>query len=158
MLFRHIRLWIAGVLLLALWGLSRVRETEPQSWVRPIGTRPGPVRILRFHANVGLLTRGQKALLCYGVENARKVRISPALSDVYPSLKHCLEIVPDHTTHYVLLAEGYDGRVTTRSFTLPVQAAPVSPQIPRYAEAHFGPRRSSANPGRFLAGPPGPVL
>jgi hypothetical protein len=129
MLFRFTKLWVAIGLLIALWGLGTVRQSEPRAWVRPIGTRPGPVRIIQFYASVGILTAGDKALLCYGVENARSVRIAPLSQAVYPSYSRCLEIGPDHTTHYTILAEGYDGKVVMKSFTLAVQAVPAVPQI-----------------------------
>jgi len=135
MLFRLTKLWVALGLLIAMWALGTVRRSDPRAWVRPIGSRPGPVRILQFYASVGSLTAGQKALLCYGVENAKSVRISPMLQGVYPSLSRCVEILPQHTTHYMIMAEGYDGQVSTRSFTLSVQSIPVSPQIQNYAEA-----------------------
>lgn len=51
------------------------------------------------------------------------------MEGVYPSLSHCLEIVPDHTTHYTILAEGYDGAVATKSFTLAVRAIPAGKRI-----------------------------
>ena len=121
MLFRLTRIWVALGLLLAMWMLVSTRTVESRRWARPIGTRVGPVKILQFYASVGALTSGEKALLCYGVENARSVRISPAIPEVYPSVSHCVEIVPEHTTHYMILAEGFDGRVATQSFTLMVQ-------------------------------------
>jgi hypothetical protein len=132
-LFRLAKVWFAIGLMLALWGLSRVRDSNSQSWVRPVGTRPGPVRITRFYASVGTLTAGQTAQLCYGVENARVVRIAPMIPDIYPSSNHCVEVGPEHTTHYTLLAEGYDGRVETRSFTLSVLSIPAAPQQVHYA-------------------------
>ncbi len=135
MLFRFTRFWIAVGLLVAMWGLSRVRQTQPSAWIRPVGTQRGPVRIIQFYASVGMLFAGQKALLCYGVENARSVRISPTISGVYPSANHCLEIGPEKTTHYTLLAEGYDGRVAIQSFTLAVQNAPLPPRRVNYANA-----------------------
>jgi hypothetical protein len=51
------------------------------------------------------------------------------LAGVYPSPNHCLEIVPQRTTHYTILAEGFDGAVATRSITLAVQA-PIEPRRP----------------------------
>jgi hypothetical protein len=115
---------IAAVgLLLAMWGLDSVRAGRPRAWAGAPETA-GPVRILEFYASVGAILPGQRAMLCYGVENAKSVRISPLLRGVYPSPNRCLEIVPEHTTHYTLLAEGYDGTVDARSLTLPVQAAP----------------------------------
>ena len=79
MLFRFTNLWVAVGLLLALWALGMTRQPVARTWVRPVGTPPGPVKILQFYASVGMLTQGDKALLCYGVENAKTVRISPTV-------------------------------------------------------------------------------
>jgi hypothetical protein len=116
----------------AMWGLSTVDRSDHRAWVHPAG---GPVRILQFYASAGILTAGETARICYSVENAKSVRISPMTQEVYPFPNHCLETVPEHTTHYTLLAEGYDGAVATKSFTLQVQAeeAPL-PQVVDYAE------------------------
>jgi len=153
MLLRFTKLWIGlGLLLAGIWGIGTVRQSDPHAWVRSIGSQPGPVRILQFYASVGSLTAGQKALLCYGVENARSVRISPMQQRVYPAASRCLEILPEHTTHYMIMAEGYDGQVATRSLTLAVQAAPVSPQILNYARG----RRPQRNRGWVgMLGEPG---
>ena len=130
MLFRFTKLWVAIGLLVAVWALSTVRRSEPPgSWVRPIGTRPGPVRIVQFYASVRILTAGDKALLCYSVENAKSVRIAPIAQEVYPAFNRCLEIVPEHTTHYTILAEGFDGKIAIKSLILPVEAAPEPPRI-----------------------------
>ncbi|PWU07007.1 MAG: hypothetical protein C5B51_11100 [Terriglobia bacterium] len=130
MLLRFGKLCGALVLLLALWGLSRVRGTHDSPWVQLPGTSPGQVRILLFQASVGTLIQGEKATLCYGVSNAKSVRISPAAVHVYPAANRCLEIVPQHTTHYTLLAEGFDGSMATKSFTLTVQPAAAQPSQP----------------------------
>ena len=134
MLFRFTKLWVALGLLIALWGMSVVRRADSSTWIRPVGSKRGPVKITQFYATVGLLTAGDKALLCYGVENARSVRISPELDNaIYPALSRCLEIGPQHTTHYSILAEGYDGAVATRSVTLTVQPVPEIKQTVNYA-------------------------
>lgn len=121
------KLLAAVGLLAAMWWLNSANQPEP---------RGGPVRILRFYASVGLLVTGESAQLCYGVENARSVHISPPIPGVFPSARRCLEVVPEHTTHYTILAEGYDGRVAMQSLTLPVQTGPpvVSPSV-HYAMA-----------------------
>jgi hypothetical protein len=129
MLSRSGRVLGAIGLLVGLWGMSLMRTG---------GGRPsGPVRILRFYASVGTVHLGEAAQLCYVVENARKVSISPILaspSQSVPSEKRCLEIVPEHTTHYTLMAEGYDGTVAARSVTLAVERAPVAPlEVRQYA-------------------------
>ena len=124
MLFRFTSLWIAAGLAVAFWGLNSTRHADSGSWVRPVGTPPGAVKILQFYASVGSLKIGDKAQLCYGVENAKSVQISPALSGVYPSYNRCVEVGPERTTHYTILATGFDGRIVTQSLTLPV-AAPL---------------------------------
>ncbi len=126
--FRFSRIALVAAVLAAIWVVTPVRRSG-EAGVRPLGTPIGPVRILRFYASAGSVTAGEKAKLCYGVENARTVHISPAVSEVYPSPSRCLEIVPERTTHYMILAEGFDGDVATRSFTLSVvpQSAPDRP-------------------------------
>ena len=132
-MFRFGRIWVALGVLLGIWGLSTIRRANERAWVRPLGTRVGPVRILQFYASVGSVTMGQKAMLCYGVENAKSIHISPSVSGAYPSPNHCVEIVPERTTHYMILAEGFDGRVATQSFTLPVLPAIVPERPVHYA-------------------------
>jgi hypothetical protein len=133
MLFRLTRvLAVVGGLLAICW-MAAVRRPGENAWIRPVGAARPPVRILQFYASVGILTRGQAAQLCYGVENARAVRISPSLDDIYPSPGRCVEILPEHTTHYLLTAEGFDGHVATQSFTLAVEAEPTSSGNMNYA-------------------------
>ncbi|MGA2723229.1 MAG: hypothetical protein ABSG79_12555 [Bryobacteraceae bacterium] len=118
-------------LLVALWGLSTVGQSDRRAWVHSAG---GPVRILQFYASAGILTAGETARICYSVENAKSVRISPMFQKVYSLPNYCLETAPEHTTHYTLLAEGYDGAVAMKSFTLQVEAVePPPPQVLEYA-------------------------
>ena len=135
MLSRFARVLLAVGLLVALWGLSLARRPDGQAWVHPWvnpggnpwDAHPGPVRILRFYASVGTLAPGQTAQLCYSVVNARLVRISPMQSG-WRAMDRCFDVVPEHTTHYTLMAEGFDGTVAARSLTLPVQSPPAARQ------------------------------
>jgi hypothetical protein len=130
-MFRESNKLVLGVALIAaVWALSRVNGPADGSWVRPVGAPLGRVRILTFRASVGTLLQGQKAQLCYGVANARSVRISPVSARVDPSMNHCFEIGPQHTTHYTLMAVGFDGSVATRSLTLLVQSLPLEDPVP----------------------------
>jgi hypothetical protein len=133
MFSRFARIFLAVGLLVALWGMSLARRPDGHVWVRPLDAHPGPVRILRFYASVGSLSPGQSAQLCYSVENARMVRISP-MQSAWPAQDRCFDVVPEHTTHYTLLAEGFDGTVAARSFTLSVQRLPAArPSALQYA-------------------------
>ena len=120
----------AVVLMAAAWGVGAVPDSPVRALIPPVGAPRGPVRILRFYATTGSIALGDKAQLCYGVENAKSVRISPSLAPVVPAANRCLEIVPDHTTHYTILAEGFDGNVATRFLTLVVETAPALPHGP----------------------------
>ena len=128
MLMRFAKLFLAVGLLVAVWGLNSVRRPGGEVWIHPLGAPAGPVRILRFYARVGSLNPGETAQLCYAVENAKVIRISP-MQAALAQQNRCLDVVPEHTTHYTLLAEGYDGMVASRSFTLAVQpaATPATP-------------------------------
>ena len=128
MFSRSAKMVLAVSLLIALWGLTLSRRPNGRLWLRPLGARPAPVRIVRFYAATGAVAPGQATQLCYSVENARTVRIAP-MERSFPAQDRCLDIAPEHTTHYTLLAEGYDGTVAARSFTLavetPLDFAPV---------------------------------
>ena len=125
---RFAKVLMAVSLLVALWALNMARRPSGRMWVHPLDTAPAPVRILRFYASVGALTPGESAQLCYSVVNAKTVRISPMQRN-FPTQDRCLDVVPEHTTHYTLLAEGFDGTVAAKSFTLSVQTAPETAPV-----------------------------
>jgi hypothetical protein len=135
------RVVAAVVLLAAAWGVGSIPDSHVRSCIPPVGAPRGPVRILRFYATTGSIAPGDKAQLCYGVENARSVRISPSIGTVAPAVNRCLDIVPDRTTHYTILAEGYDGNVVPRFLTLVVETAPA-------------PRRGRTNLAALTGGAP----
>ncbi|MDE3166161.1 MAG: hypothetical protein KGN36_10165 [Acidobacteriota bacterium] len=121
------RLLMSALAIVVLFGLSLLRGPAGEPLVHPPAWQPQPVRIVRFFATTGALFAGEKAKLCYSVENARIVRLSPVMDRIPPSPGRCIEIHPDHTTHYTLQAEGFDGRIAVRSLTVPVQRLPLYP-------------------------------
>ena len=130
MFARTAKLLLAVGLLGGFWWMTAIDAGHQPVWLQPKEPQNGEVRILRFYASVGEIAPGESAMLCYGVENARSVRISPPVAGVIPSSKRCLEIVPKHTTHYTIWAEGFDGRVAMQSLTLPVETMPPAPSQP----------------------------
>jgi hypothetical protein len=94
------------------------------------------VKILQFYARDGVLTEGTSTVLCYGLLNAKSVKIEPPVEGVSVSLNRCVEIAPPKTTSYTLTAEGKDGKTVTASFTLTVQAdAAALPKIDSFVIA-----------------------
>jgi len=93
----------------------------------PFGEDDGKtVRILQFYATSGVVIAGQRGIVCYGVQNAKSVRMEPAVEVLYPALAHCFWVEPRQDTTYKLIAEGMDGRQATESFTVQVKPAPPS--------------------------------
>ncbi len=81
----------------------------------------GKLKIVNFYATPAPLQRGQRALLCYAVANAKSVRIEPAVEEIKPSLGRCLAVFPEKDTKYTLTAEDAQGHAETSSFVLPVK-------------------------------------
>ncbi|MGH9713832.1 MAG: hypothetical protein ACRD5M_11100 [Candidatus Acidiferrales bacterium] len=75
--------------------------------------------ILNFYAVPGVIHRGDSAQLCYGVSNAKTVKLEPQTSVVWPSLSRCVEVAPKKDTTYTLTAE--DGQGNSRTSILTVQ-------------------------------------
>src|SRR5258708_21285321 len=75
-------------------------------------------RITQFWAVDPNLPRGETTRLCYGVEDARAVRIEPDVKRLYPALTHCFEVAPRHTTTYKLIAQAADGSAAMESVTV----------------------------------------
>ena len=121
----------------ALVGIAATGITGIAGWMQS-GCSPAPkpsgpasaqqetgVRITQFYTNVSSVARGDRALLCYGVENAKTVRLEPPPQELSAALARCVEVTPAATTTYTLTAEGADGKTATRSLTVPV-GAPVA--------------------------------
>jgi type IV pilus biogenesis protein CpaD/CtpE len=102
----------------ALCGCSRP-PSQPAS--KPASHAP-PVRITQFYATPPQLSRGEKGLLCYGVENAKSVWLSPPRRELSAALSRCIDIEPAQTTTYTLTAEG-DGRTARQDVTVTMGAA-----------------------------------
>ena len=79
------------------------------------------LKILSFYATPGLVTRGEKALLCYGVVEAKTVRIEPKVEGVWPAVSRCVEVSPMRNTRYKLTAEDGQGHSATESIVVRVK-------------------------------------
>src|SRR5215472_184791 len=47
------------------------------------------VKILQFFAREGTVSEGERTVLCYGVLNAKSVRMEPPVANLYPALNRC---------------------------------------------------------------------
>jgi hypothetical protein len=62
------------------------------------------VRITQFYASPANPSKGEKSLMCYGVENATEVRLDPPVEKVWPALSHCFDVVASKEVTYTLTA------------------------------------------------------
>jgi hypothetical protein len=74
-----------------------------------------PPRITQFYATAPKLPRGEKELLCYGVENAKTVWLSPPRQELSAALSRCVEVTPKENTTYTLTVEGASGKTATQN-------------------------------------------
>jgi len=77
-----------------------VEWTSQMDWV---DKRKG-VQIITFYASPPLIESGQHISLCYGVAQAKTVRIEPPAGDTTPTFMRCLDVAPPKTTTYTLTA------------------------------------------------------
>lgn len=84
------------------------------------------VRILQFYSPTGDLMEGDHTTICYGVVNARAVRIEPPVDGVGVSLNRCVAVSPDQDTRYTLVAEGHDGSIVSESFVIRTHPDPYT--------------------------------
>jgi hypothetical protein len=94
-------------------------ETERYKKLVPAGTE---LKITQFYASKQEAARGESVLVCYGVENARSVRIEPPIDDhLIPLPAKCIPFAPHRTTTLKLVAEGEKGGEATESITVKVR-------------------------------------
>jgi hypothetical protein len=104
-----------GLLAAALFSTGCTSPGVEQKASAPVAD---PVKILAFYPRDVLVTEGGKTLLCYGVSNAKSVRIDPEVDGVSPSLARCVEIRPRRETLYTLTAAGSDGQTVSQTVTV----------------------------------------
>jgi len=77
--------------------------------------------ILDFYAAPKVIQKGESAQLCYGVSNAKSVKLEPQAHEVWPSAAHCVEVSPVKTTTYTLTIVDAEGHSKSDTLELPVR-------------------------------------
>jgi len=77
--------------------------------------------IQTFYATPGEIRRGQSVQLCYGVANAKSVKLEPPSNPVWPSYARCVEVSPAKTTTYTLTIADASGNTKSQSLTVTVR-------------------------------------
>src|SRR5436190_21818963 len=82
-------------------------------------------RITQFYATAPRVARGEKTLLCYGVENASAVWLDPGHKVLSAALSRCIEVTPAEDTTYVLSAQSPGGKPVIRQVQIATGPARV---------------------------------
>jgi len=78
-------------------------------------------KILSFYASPGLIHRGETVDMCYGVSNAKTVKLDPPEGNVWPSANRCLQVTPKKTTTYTLTIDDGKGNTANQQLTVTVK-------------------------------------
>jgi hypothetical protein len=84
-----------------------------------------PSKINEFYASPPQVPKGQRTLLCYGVESAESVTLDPGGESLSPALNKCIEKFPTADTTYTLTVKGKDGQTHTRTLAITSGIVPL---------------------------------
>src|ERR1019366_5703001 len=117
--------WYLGIALAASAMLAGCSSPEKRAAVATVvpAAPPEGARIKQFYSTLAQVGRGEKALVCYGVENATAVWLEPPRHELSVALSRCVEVSPVADTTYKLTAQGADGNAVTRELKLVVGPA-----------------------------------
>jgi hypothetical protein len=76
-------------------------------------------KIISFYATPGKIRRGDTVDMCYGVSNAKSVKLDPPVVNVWPSVDRCMQVTPMKTTTYTFTAD--DGKGNTKMAQLTIE-------------------------------------
>ena len=79
-------------------------------------------RITQLYTTTAQVGRGETALVCYGVENAKAVWLEPPRRELSAAQARCVDVSPTADTTYKLTAQGADGQTVMRELKLKVGA------------------------------------
>jgi len=77
--------------------------------------------IQNFYASPGNIRHGETVKLCYGVANAKTVKLEPQSNPVWPSYSRCVDVTPNKSTTYTLTIADAAGNTRTESLEVKVR-------------------------------------
>lgn len=95
------------------------QRAEDQATLEQMGGKD--LAIQTFYASPGEIRRGQSVQLCYGVANAKTVKLEPQSNPVWPSYSRCVNDSPAKTTTYTLTIADAAGNTKSQSLTVQVR-------------------------------------
>lgn len=102
-------------------------ETKPSSDVTRPAAKPEKVKVVHFYATPGAVSEGEDVQVCYGVEGADSVEMTPHVRDLSPGSNRCFSFTPKRSGSYTLTARGEGGE---DSAELTIQVSQVPKELP----------------------------
>ena len=78
-------------------------------------------KIMAFYGSPGFIHRGDTVDLCYGVSNAKTVKLDPPEANAWPSANRCMQVTPKKTTTYTLTIDDGKGNTANQQLTITVK-------------------------------------
>lgn len=94
------------------------QREEDRSTLEQMGGKE--LAILNFYATPAVVRRGESVQLCYGVANAKNVKLEPQPNPVWPSYSRCVDVTPAETTTYTLTIVDAAGNTKSQSVQVKV--------------------------------------
>ncbi|MCZ2156804.1 MAG: hypothetical protein LC114_23400 [Bryobacterales bacterium] len=121
---------LAATLLLASCAADKPEST-------PAARPAEPVKISAFYPGQAFVAPGDRAQVCYGVENAVSVRLEPPVAEIRPLTTKCVWFRPEKSLSLTLIAVGAGGEEARQTIEISVKAgAPRSSPASSDEEAH----------------------
>ena len=97
----------------------RIQQEQDRATIAQMGGKE--LAIQNFYAVPGVARRGEPVELCYGVANAKTVKLEPQSNPVWPSYSRCVDVTPAKTTTYTLTIADAAGNTKTQSLEVQVR-------------------------------------
>lgn len=98
--------------------LQKQRESDDAA-LEQLGGKE--LAIQMFYAGPLSIRRGETVQLCYGVANAKNVKLEPQSNPVWPSHNRCVDDQPKKTTTYTLTIDDGAGHSQSQQVTVQVR-------------------------------------
>jgi hypothetical protein len=103
----------------ALQQQTEAQQREDRATVEQMGGKE--LAIQSFYGTPAAIHKGDTVQLCYGVANAKAVKLEPQDNPVWPSYSRCVDVKPVKTTTYTLTAEDAAGHSVTQTLEIKVK-------------------------------------
>jgi hypothetical protein len=97
------------------------KEAERRQREAQIIFGSGGLSFRTWSADKAVVHPGEAAHICYGIVDAKSVKLDPPVADLKPSYLHCFDVSPKQTTTYKITAQDAAGHTASQQLTIQVR-------------------------------------